>query len=567
MADTTTTTLPWLVALHAALPTPHKYTILEVHAGFGLVALTIAALVPPPTRSVRLMRAALAPLICLGYAYLAWVSILPTPRERWGTAILFVNFILRTLELLVFYPPEEGMYRILPIRVRTGASDTITFAPEPVPEGWTTAKLAWAASLWWSWRGIGWNYSPPLSPSQLQYPYAPGSSRRDYLVRRGLYFLLVHAAEDIASSFMRLGAPAYFLDGTVPYSSLTQFQRGLYSLATVERVWYSLELSHVLMSLVFVAAGGIFGLEGEIFSPWGWPPLFGSIANMWEYPGLAFMWSKAWNQYNRRILQLYAWSGIGEGLLGLLRSGDAVKRPRPRVPKVQAAAKGNGTSNGKAHVNGKANGHGHALLHTNGHVLTESSFSGKGAVNSHTNIIAPPRRDNALPTPPATPLPLATPMESPVPSRRASPALPLAGRSNTHMASNLIKSAIVFAFSGLHHDVGSLVMALDKVRRGEPVRAAQLLSLSPFFMIQPLGLVIEALVSKAWRAYKRRRGYPPSQHASTFERAVGFVWTWLWLGWTAGFFVQGMAESGVWRYWPGTVHWSVVTPVYKWIVG
>lgn len=203
-----------------------------------------------------------------------------------------VNFILRTLELLVFYPPEEGMYRILPIRVRTGASDTITFAPEPVPEGWTTAKLAWAASLWWSWRGIGWNYSPPLSPSQLESPYAPGSSRRDYLVRRGLYFLLVHVADDIASSFMRLGAPAYFLDGLVPYSSLSQFQRGLYSLATVERVWYSLELSHVLLSLVFVAAGGFFGLEGEIFSPWGWPPLFGSIANMWEYPGLAFMWSK-----------------------------------------------------------------------------------------------------------------------------------------------------------------------------------------------------------------------------------------------------------------------------------
>lgn len=134
------------------------------------------------------------------------------------------------------------------------------------------------------------------------------------------------------------------------------------------------------------------------------------------------------------------------------------------------------------------------------------------------------------------------------------------------MVSNLVKSAIVFAFSGLHHDAGSLIMALDKVGRGEPVRAAQLLSLSPFFMIQPLGLVIEALVSKAWRAHKRRRGYPPSQHASTFERAVGFVWTWLWLGWTAGFFVQGMAESGVWRSWPGAVHWSIATPVYKWIV-
>lgn len=91
MADTTTTP-PWLVALHAALPTPHKFTILEVHAGFGLIALTIAALVPPPTRSVRLLRAALAPLICLGYAYLAYVDILPTPRERWGTMILFGEF-------------------------------------------------------------------------------------------------------------------------------------------------------------------------------------------------------------------------------------------------------------------------------------------------------------------------------------------------------------------------------------------------------------------------------------------------------------------------------------------
>lgn len=38
------------------------------------------------------------------------------------------------------------------------------------------------------------------------------------------------------------------------------------------------------------------GWEGEMWSPWGWPPLFGNFKELWRYPGLSTMWSRVRRQ-------------------------------------------------------------------------------------------------------------------------------------------------------------------------------------------------------------------------------------------------------------------------------
>lgn len=78
-----------LTRLGAALPEPHAMNVLDPHIGIFLIALHILALVPPPTRGWRLLRAALAPLIALTWLYLGYVPVLRTPHERWGSNLLF----------------------------------------------------------------------------------------------------------------------------------------------------------------------------------------------------------------------------------------------------------------------------------------------------------------------------------------------------------------------------------------------------------------------------------------------------------------------------------------------
>lgn len=78
-----------LTALHRRLPELHPTGALDVLFGLVLVYANILALVPPPTRSVRFFRAALSPLLVVGWMYLGWAPRLRTPQERWGSALLF----------------------------------------------------------------------------------------------------------------------------------------------------------------------------------------------------------------------------------------------------------------------------------------------------------------------------------------------------------------------------------------------------------------------------------------------------------------------------------------------
>jgi hypothetical protein len=93
-----TSALPWLpqlpsataffTATRAALPTPRPFTLVDVHLAFLVIALNVALLIPPPTRSVRLVRAAVAPFIVAAWLWFGYVPVLRSPQERWGTTLL-----------------------------------------------------------------------------------------------------------------------------------------------------------------------------------------------------------------------------------------------------------------------------------------------------------------------------------------------------------------------------------------------------------------------------------------------------------------------------------------------
>lgn len=82
---------------------------------------------------------------------------------------------------------------------------------------------------------------------------------------------------------------------TLTYADLTLGQKAIYSIMVVTRTWYGLNLPHVLAALLCVGIAGLMGWEGEMWSPWGWPPLFGNFTELWRYPGLSTMWSRVSN--------------------------------------------------------------------------------------------------------------------------------------------------------------------------------------------------------------------------------------------------------------------------------
>lgn len=202
------------------------------------------------------------------------------------------------------------MYRLRPVRLTNGheSKDKLInhtktaypphherrppLAPEPIPEPWTLAKLEWAASLWWSWRGIGWNYAPPLTASQTEDPYMRTTPRRKHLIHRILHLAAVYVLDDAAASFMRVGMPQFFVAHTLKYADLSTGQRAAVSIATVTRILASLEYSHLQMGIIAVSIGGLFGLQGELWEPWGWPAMFGSLGCIWRNPGLNYVWAK-----------------------------------------------------------------------------------------------------------------------------------------------------------------------------------------------------------------------------------------------------------------------------------
>lgn len=169
--------------------------------------------------------------------------------------------------------------------------------PEAIPPPFTLTKFYWGMSLFWSWRGIGWNYCCPLPFSARRPPFTRSSSRRAYLLHRLRNTVLLWVFWDIFRSFTNL-APRFSVLLTSPYGTAPPYaewsylERAVCSIIVVARIVIGMEKSHLIASLAFVGLGGYMGWEGEVWSPWGWPPLFGSFDEIFKYPGLAVMWSR-----------------------------------------------------------------------------------------------------------------------------------------------------------------------------------------------------------------------------------------------------------------------------------
>lgn len=199
--------------------------------------------------------------------------------------------------------------------------------------------------------------------------------------------------------------------------------------------------------------------------------------------------ARLWHQYFRAWLYLFGWVGIGENILGLSRSG-----PDPKYP---LAAKPS---------------------------------------SAVTPALGPSPQTSGR-TSPTHPLP-------PAPSKRSGLAL-----------TNLIKSVCVFALTGVIHDYGYYFTLFHLYAKTpsfwDTWHWTSTISSTKFFICQPFGIALEAVVKKAWRGWKRRThpGWQLEEPARLVfaERLVGFVWTWTFLGWTAGWYVDGVARDGYYR--------------------
>ena len=134
----------------------------------------------------------------------------------------------------------------------------------------------------------------------------------------------------------------------------------------------------------------------------------------------------------------------------------------------------------------------------------------------------------------------------PMPSDKAPPSRRLTTKS---ILSNTVKSFIVFTLSGLTHDIGTF--NLIWAAKGSNFEWREIFVLTPFFTVQPIAIVLEAVVKGLYRRTKRRVKPEWSKAQPgwlTFlERLLGFVWTWVFLGWSAKWFVDGMTKIGVFR--------------------
>lgn len=99
----------------SSLTLPHPLGAIDLAIGFGSIYLVILGLLTPPTLPFKLLRVGIiAPLAVVGFLYSSYWPIPKDYEEIWGSAVFMDNFALRTLELLVFFPAEENVYRLRP---------------------------------------------------------------------------------------------------------------------------------------------------------------------------------------------------------------------------------------------------------------------------------------------------------------------------------------------------------------------------------------------------------------------------------------------------------------------
>ncbi|WVQ75038.1 hypothetical protein IAR50_004647 [Cryptococcus sp. DSM 104548] len=221
-----------LTHIFSHLPSPRPVVPLDYILGSLNILLTTFVLAAPHTDGWKLFRVGVAaPLISAIWVYLSFVPVTTCDYDHWGIPILLASFIARTYELLVFFPAETHTHRLVP-RVPSltdtklspvlSPSEKAPLVPEQIPLPFTLAKLYWASSLWWSLRGIGWNYCCSLPASSSKALFTKGSSRKEFFIVQAKFFVLAWIWQDLMRTVMVFTeASAFFLPGaTVTYDDL-----------------------------------------------------------------------------------------------------------------------------------------------------------------------------------------------------------------------------------------------------------------------------------------------------------------------------------------------------------
>lgn len=186
------TTHPWSHPLTDNDLIPFVFFTLALSA---LIALT------PPTTGWKLVRASIFGLYVSCQVYFCLFVVNPTWETHWGNITGMQWHFVKGLEVMLFYPPEENLFRIR--RKEFAIKDgKVEWEDEPVPESRTVKKLYWALDAWFSQRGIGWNYATPLPESSKRQPFTATSTRLAFVLNRLKYLTMMYLINDLARLYM-----------------------------------------------------------------------------------------------------------------------------------------------------------------------------------------------------------------------------------------------------------------------------------------------------------------------------------------------------------------------------
>lgn len=135
-------------------------------------------------------------------------------------------------------------------------------------------RLAWGWHLHNSPRGVGWKHELthiPKNPPSLNSP----KNRKAFVLSR-LYMVGICASVQAAFYFVNAANPA-LAPGAIPLFHQSLYIRALSTCGLGIPAMAQINLQHCILSVILVSLG--------ISQPADWPPLFGSLLNMYTVQG------------------------------------------------------------------------------------------------------------------------------------------------------------------------------------------------------------------------------------------------------------------------------------------
>ncbi|KDQ12433.1 hypothetical protein BOTBODRAFT_176381 [Botryobasidium botryosum FD-172 SS1] len=238
-------------------------------------ALVVVAIALPPFPARRLLFS--PPIAALHLRVLtAPHDLAPHAAFALGTATAIFLFLAATW--ILFDSPQLSVWH--------------DDHPHPAAHRPFLARTLWAVRLFYSPRGISWNFRAHHAP---RLPLAL-ASRRSYLLHRLSQAIVSFFALDIAQSYMHGSPSSYFMNNND--SSLREHGRAWFWLnlvAFAATSYYTMKFYHVLLSLIMV------GLN--ISDPVQWPDLFGPARDAYT---VGRFWGRVWHQLFQKIFLTHA---------------------------------------------------------------------------------------------------------------------------------------------------------------------------------------------------------------------------------------------------------------------